>query len=197
MPRPRARAGCRHRRHPRGARRARPRPSSGSRSALHAFEPRDLLPAHFGVVDGARVDEPLVGEAVLVHADDGLLATIDGGLAPGRGFLDAQLGHPRLDGLRHATEPVDLFDQLPRGIGEALRQRLDVVRPAERIDDMGDTRLLGEDQLRVARDPRRELASAGRSPRRTSSCGGSASRRARRRAPRTRYARRCCTDPVP
>ena len=114
-------------------------------------------------------------------------------LAPRRGFLDAQLRHARLDGLGHAAERLDLFDQLPRLVGEALRERLDVVRAAERVDHVGDAGLLGEDQLRVARDARRELASAARSPRRSCSCAGSACRRAPPPALRRRCARCCCT----
>ena len=97
-------------------------------------------------------------EAVLVDADDDLVAPVDARLPARRGFLDAQLRHARLDRLRHAAERLDLLDELPRLVGEAVRERLDVVAAAERVDDVGDARLLGEDQLRVARDARRELA---------------------------------------
>ena len=47
-----------------------------------------------------------------------LLAAVDARLAAGRGFLDAQLRHARLDGLGHAAELLDLLDELPRLRGE-------------------------------------------------------------------------------
>ena len=79
------------------------------------------------------------------------------GLAARRRLLDAQLRHARLDRLGHAAERLDLLDELPRLVGEARGERLDVVAAAERVDHVGDAGLLGEDQLRVARDARREL----------------------------------------
>ena len=97
-------------------------------------------------------------EAVLVHPDDHLLAPVDRRLAARRRFLDAELGHARLDGFGHATERLDFLHELPRLVGETVRERFDVVAATERIDDVGDSRLLGEDELRVARDTRRELA---------------------------------------
>jgi len=75
-------------------------------------------------------------------------------LAPRRGFLDAQLWHPRLDGLRHPAELLDLLDERPRFVGDRLRERLDVVRPAERIDRVDDARLVSDDLLRPQRDAR-------------------------------------------
>ncbi len=42
-------------------------------------------------------------------------------------------------------------------LGQLRRQALDVVGPRQRIDDMGDPGLLLQDQLGVARDPRREF----------------------------------------
>ena len=151
------RAGCR--RSPRRSVSASSAARTRSRVALglHACEPFELRAPHFGVVDVARVDRRFVGELVLVDADDHLVAAVDARLAAGRGFFDAQLRHPRLDGLGHAAERLDLLDQRPRLVREALRQRLDVVRAAERVDHVRDAGLLGEDQLRVARDARREV----------------------------------------
>ena len=115
-----------------------------------------LLLAHCGVVDLADLDVGFVGESVLVHPDDGLLAAVDAGLATRRGLLDAQLRHPGLDGLGHATKSLDLVDQLPGLGGQARRQCLDIVAAAERIDHLRDAGLLLQDELGIARDARRE-----------------------------------------
>src|SRR5690606_4917657 len=50
-----------------------------------------LLLAHAGVVDVENLDRVVGLAAVLVHADDDLLAAVDARLAPRRRFLDAQL----------------------------------------------------------------------------------------------------------
>ena len=113
--------------------------------------------AHRGVVDRADVDLGLVVEAVLVDADDGLVAQVDAGLAACRGLLDPELRHAGLDGLRHPAERLDLLDQLPRVGREGVGERFDVVRAAERVDHVGDAGLLGDDQLRVAGGARRGL----------------------------------------
>jgi hypothetical protein len=52
-------------------------------------------------------------EAVLVDADDRLLAGIDLGLAAGGGLLDAHLRHAGLDGLGHAAERSTSSDVRP------------------------------------------------------------------------------------
>jgi hypothetical protein len=51
--------------------------------------------------------------AVLVDADDHLLALVDHRLPPRGRFLDAQLRQPALDGLGHAAHLLDLLDQGP------------------------------------------------------------------------------------
>ena len=125
---------------------------------MHRREPSELLFAHARVVDVADVDVGLLVEPVLVDADDHFLAAVDRGLATRGRLFDAQLGHARLDGFRHATERLDFLHELPRLVGDAVGERLDVVAAAQWVDDVGDARLLGEDELRVARDARRELA---------------------------------------
>ncbi len=120
-------------------------------------EAGDLLFAHGGVVDGADLDVVVAVGPILVDADDDLFTLVDAGLATCGCLLDAQLRHPRLDRLGHAAELLDLVDELRRLVRERVRQRLDVVAAAERVDDVGDAGLLGEDQLRVAGDPGREL----------------------------------------
>ena len=94
--------------------------------------------------------------AILVHANNDILAAIDPRLASGRGLLDPQLGHTRIDGLGHAAERVNLPDEFTRSLSKACRQVFDIVAAAERVDDMGYARLFRDHELRVARDPRRE-----------------------------------------
>src|SRR5262249_47807908 len=89
------------------------------------LQPRDLLLAQARVVDIEQFGRLRVLRGLIfVDADDHLLATVDAGLALGRGLLDAQLRHAGLDGLGHAAERLDLVDQLLRFVGQARRQRL-------------------------------------------------------------------------
>ena len=122
-PRSRARAGCRRRAAPSRERVERGlRTRAASRFGLHALEPRDLLRAHLGVVDVAHVDRGSSSSSrYLLTPTIDLLAAVDRGLAARRRLLDAQLRHARLDGLGHAAERLDLLDELPRLVGEALR----------------------------------------------------------------------------
>jgi hypothetical protein len=99
----------------------------------------------------------LLGELVLVDADDHLLATIDARLALCRGLLDAHLRHARFDRLGHATHGLDLVDHLARLVDQRGGQALDVVGTGQRVDHLGDARLLLQHQLGVARDARREI----------------------------------------
>ena len=157
-PRPRARAGCRRRRRPSVSASSAAATLLGIALGLDAFEPRDLLAAHFGVVDlrarrsAASSARRYLFTPTIVSSPRSTAAWRRAAASSMRSF-----GMPDSTALVMPPSAVDLFDQLPRGVGEALRERLDVVRTAERIDHMGDARLLGEDQLRVARDARREL----------------------------------------
>ena len=93
----------------------------------------------------------------LVDADDGLLARIDGGLAPGGGLLDAHLGQAGLDGLGHAAERFDFLQVLARLLDERVGEVLDVVGAGPRIDRAADAGLLLEVKLGVAGDAGREI----------------------------------------
>src|SRR5213592_3952746 len=90
----------------------RARPGRVARLA-DALEPRDLGHAHGGVVDLADVDGRLLGQLELVHPDDHVLAPVDARLAARGRLLDAELGHPRLDRLRHPAHRLDLL-MMPR-----------------------------------------------------------------------------------
>ena len=83
------------------------------------------------------------------------------------------------------------------GVRERLREGLDVVRAAERVDHVRDAGFLGEDQLGVAR--RRAAAkSLGSAIASSNAFGVQALRPAEHggASPRRRCARRCCTGPV-
>ena len=93
-----------------------------SRSACTRREPRELLLAHARCCRrrGCRSSASSASRYLLTPTID-LLAAVDARLAARRGLLDAQLRHARLDRLGHAAERLDLLDQLPRLVGEALR----------------------------------------------------------------------------
>ena len=115
------------------------------------FQPRDLLVAHAGR-DLQDVELRVFLGLVFVDPDDDVQPLVDAGLAAGGRLLDAQLRHPRLDGLGHAAEFLDLLDD-PGGLADdAVGQGLDVVGARERIDHAADLAFLLHDQLRVARD---------------------------------------------
>ena len=85
-----------------------------SRRGADPVEARDLRRRHLGVVDGEDLaPSALVLGAVLVDADDGVLAAVDPRLAPRRRLLDAQFRHAALDRLGHAAQRLDLVDQRP------------------------------------------------------------------------------------
>ena len=96
-------------------------------------------------------------EPIAVDPDDHRLAGIDLGRALGGGFLDPHLGQALGDRLGHAAMLLDLLDQRPGALLQLAGQRLDIPASAERIGDRGHPAFLGQDQLGVARDPRREI----------------------------------------
>ena len=117
----------------------------------------DLQPPHGGVLHLEHVDRRFVDRLVFVDADHRLPAGVDPRLRLGGGFLDPQFRHAGLDRLRHAAEFFDLLDMAP-GLGrEIARQPLDIIGAAPGIDDAGGAAFLLQEQLRVARDPRREI----------------------------------------
>ena len=99
----------------------------------------------------------LLGLAVAVDADDHRLAAIDPRGAGGGGLLDPALGHALGDRGGHAAQRLDLLDQRPGLLGQLVGQALDIIRAAERIGDVGDAALLGDDELGVAGDPGGEI----------------------------------------
>ena len=182
---------------PRAARRARPGTRASSRFAVTLREPRELLLADRRRCRrrGRRRRAPRSRRYLLTPT----MTSSPRSTAAWRRAAASSMrsfGMPDSTALvmppSASTSSISFHASLARLRGE----RLDVVAAAERVDDVGDAGLLGEDQLRVARDAGRELGRAARSPRRTSSCAGSACRRAPRRAPRSWCARCCCTGPA-
>ena len=117
----------------------------------------DLLGAHGGSIDFQNVDLGIAFGLILVDTDHRLLTGIDPRLGAGGGFLDTGFGDSRLDGPGHAAHRLDLFDMRP-GLGAKIGgEALDEIAAAPRIDDAGRARFLGQEQLRVAGNARREI----------------------------------------
>ena len=123
----------------------------------HRFQPRDLGVAHGAVVDIAHIDRVFVLQLEFVDADDHVLAAVHARLPPRRRFLDAQLGNAGFDRLGHAAHRFHFIDDRFGMRCQRMRQRLHVIGTTQRIDHMGDLRLVLEDELRVARDAGGEL----------------------------------------
>ena len=130
---------------------------ASSRAGADLGETRDLRLAHGGGVDVQQLDRLVHVGAVPVDPDHDVLAAVPARLAARRRRLDLRLGHACLDRLGHAAERLDLLDQPLGRARQARGQMLEVVAAAERIDDVADAGLLGEDQLGVAGDPGREV----------------------------------------
>ena len=75
-----------------------------------------------------------------------------------RGVGDLALREAALDGLDHPAERVDLIEVLVRVALHLVRERLDEVGAAERVDRVRDAGLVGDHLLRAQRDPDRLLA---------------------------------------
>ena len=109
----------------------------------------------------------------------------------------SRCGKPGLDRLDHAAELVDPAEVVEAAALHLRRQLLDEVGAAERVDRVGDARLVGDDLLRaqgeldgeVRRQRERLVERVG--------VERVAFRRARRRAPGSPCARRCCRAAAP
>ena len=119
---------------------------------LDAVDPRDLPFAHLGVIDLERFEQIFVLQAIFVHPDDHIVAAVDARLSRGGGGFDHRLGPAGRHGLCHAAFIFDAFDDLPCLVDQFLRQRLDIIGTAERVDDLGHPGLFLDDDLGVARD---------------------------------------------
>ena len=104
------------------------------------------------VIHFQRFELVFAGEAVFVDADDHILAPVNTGLARGGSLLDHRLGPTCGNRLGHAAFGFDALDNFPRLVDQFLRQRLDVVRTTQRIDDIAHAGFFLDHDLRVARD---------------------------------------------
>ena len=62
-----------------------------------------------------------------------------------------------LDRFDHAAELVDALDVVEAALLHPVRQLFDVIRAAEGVDGVDDSRLVGDDLLRPQRDARRSF----------------------------------------
>ncbi len=113
------------------------------------------------VVDVEDLDRVFLGQLVLVHADDDILAGVDARLFVGGAGFDLHLGPAGFDGLGHAAHRLDFLDDAPGLVGHVLGQLFHHVGTGPRIDDVGDVGFFLDDQLRVAGDAGRELGRQG------------------------------------
>ena len=109
------------------------------------------------VVDVERVERGLFGQPVLVDPDDHRLALIDARLLCRSSLFDQRLGLAGGDIGGHPARRIDLGDQFARLVHQRGGQRLDIIRPAQRIGDAGDAGFLLNHQLRVAGNPRGKI----------------------------------------
>ena len=97
------------------------------------------------------------GRAVLVDANDRLLAGVDAGLCAGRRFFDSHLGNAGLNRLGHAAQFFHFADVAPGSLGQIVRQTFDIVAATPRIDHVAGIGFLLNEQLRVAGDAGRKI----------------------------------------
>ena len=123
----------------------------------HLLEACDLAFAHCHVVDVARLNRVFAFELVFVHAYDHVLPAVDAGLFFSRRRFNFQLGPAAINGLDHAAHGVHLFDNFPGRVGHILGQLFHHVATGPGVDHAADVRLFLDDELRAARNTRREL----------------------------------------
>ena len=96
-----------------------------------------------------------------VHADDHALSGLDLLLVPERGLCDLALEEVLLDRSHDTAELLDPLEVLIRLPLELVRERLEEVGAAERVDGVDDTRLVRDHLLRPQREPHRLLGRQG------------------------------------
>ena len=124
---------------------------------LKASQLFDLTGANLGIVDLQHRNVVSDRVQILVHADHGLLTGVDARLGLCRRFFDTQLGNTGFNGLGHAAIFLDLGHQGTGLGGQFLRQALDIMRAAPRVDDLGQTGFGLCQNLGVTGNTRREI----------------------------------------
>ena len=113
------------------------------------------------VINSQDTDRLLVLRPILVHADHRLLSGIDSGLGASRRLFDPHFGNAGLNRLRHSTQLLHFANVAPGALRQIVRQPLDKITAAPRIDDTARIGFLLQEQLRVARDSRRKVRGQG------------------------------------
>mmetsp|Transcript_63206 Transcript_63206/g.131481 ORF Transcript_63206/g.131481 Transcript_63206/m.131481 type:complete len:421 (+) Transcript_63206:135-1397(+) len=127
----------------------------------HLGELAHLRCSHCLVVDDARLHVLGRLKLELVHANNNINARVEARLLARGTLLDPHLGHARLHGLGHATQCLNLLDHRERRVVEVLGKGFHHVASRPRVDDLGDSRLVLEDELGVACNARGELGGKG------------------------------------
>jgi hypothetical protein len=109
------------------------------------------------IVDLQRVELVFCGELICVDANDDIFALVHACLPRRGGFFDEALWHAGRNCLGHAAELVDFADYLPRLLDQFSRQRFDIIRATQWIDDLSNAALLGQHNLCIAGNARRKV----------------------------------------
>ena len=120
--------------------------------SAEVFKAFNLLLANLGVVDFKNVDRSFLLEAILVYANDSLLARVDACLSAGSRLLDAHLRNTGLDSLSHTAKFLDFLQVSPSLLGNLVGERLYIVRTCPWVDFLADVGLFLDVYLSVTCD---------------------------------------------
>ncbi|MNS80308.1 hypothetical protein D3C72_1139840 [compost metagenome] len=113
-----------------------------------------LLHAHLGTVDLQAFLAIVVGLLVAVDTHHDLFPRIEPSLRPQRILVDAPLHPAGFEGCQDATLSVDVRQHRANLRHHAAGQRLDQVGARPRVRHVAQAKLMLEDQLRIAGQPR-------------------------------------------
>src|SRR5215471_16690379 len=122
-------------------------------SPPHRLDTFDLLLLERRI-DAEDLDRLLLLHLVAVHSDDDPLAALDLGLVAEARLGDLALHEVLLDRRDHAAELVDPLEVVVRLTLELVRELLEVVGAAERVDRVHDAGLVRDHLLRTQRESR-------------------------------------------
>src|SRR4051812_11963478 len=125
-------------------------PAAGIAGPSYFVETSHLLPLYLRI-DLEDRDRRLFCHEVRIDADDELLLRLHLLLEAEGRLGDLALRVAALNGLDHPAHRLDLLQVLVEPLLHALREVLEVVRAAERIDRVRDTGLVRDDLLRPER----------------------------------------------
>ena len=105
-------------------------------------------------IDAQRGNGRFLFRDELIHADDDLLAALDGALIFVRGLLNFALHVSGFDGAQHSAERVDFRDVFLRARFDFVRQLFDGVGAADRVHRIRHAGFVRDDLLRAQRQQR-------------------------------------------